>query len=360
METGTRGRPADPAPADPAGDPAIDPTGEGLRLIGSGDPAARERGCVLLGRAGERDESVRAGVATALAALAGHETDVRVLRALACALGGTADGRAVPVLVALAEHPDDRVRQEVAGAFTGVAGCPPDADAVRTLLALTRDADPRVRDLATFVLGFQLEADGPEIRSALWERTGDEDREVREEGVRGLARRHDPRAVPLLAELLAHPDGAHVHTFDAARILGVPELLPALLEYEPGDAGVAAAVNACDPASRAERDAGAWELVCALHRLRPDLDAAVSSELYGWDLTLSLAASPDPSHYDAEALLARAGGDPGRATELVSADLAPAEPVPAEVPAEPVPAEVPGAGPPARPGISVTGRCAGP
>ncbi|AWZ04438.1 hypothetical protein DRB96_06640 [Streptomyces sp. ICC1] len=309
MESGREANPVAPALA------------RGLARMGDGDPAARERGCALLGRAAERDESVRAGAATALVALARRESDVRVLRALAEALGGTADGRAVPALAVLAGHPDDRVRLEAAGAFAGLAGCPPDADAVRALLALTRDADPRVRDRATFVLGFQLEADGPEVRAALWERTGDEDREVREEGVRGLARRRDPRAVPLLAQLLAHPDGAHVHTFDAARIMGAPELLPALLDYEPEGAGVTAAVHACDPVRRARLDAAAWELVCALHRLRPDLDAAVSAELFGPGLALGFGARGTSAAYDVELLLARGAGDPAGAAALVSADL---------------------------------------
>ncbi|MFJ9028198.1 HEAT repeat domain-containing protein [Streptomyces sp. NPDC102274] len=293
----------------------------GLELIGSQDPTVRETGCDLLGHASDQNEAVRAETATALVALAEQETESRVLRSLAQAIERTYDQRAVPVLVALAGHPDAEVRRRVAGSFAGVVTGPPDGPDIHALITLTRDEDPRVRTWATFTLGFQAEVDSPAIRTALWERTTDENPDTREEGIRGLARRHDPRVVPLLAELLDDPDGAHVLTFSAARIMGVPELLPALLEYEPDGAGVTAAVNACDPVRRAQLDASAWELVSTLHRLRPDLDAAVHMERFDGGLSLGLGATFGSSGYDVEALLARADGSPVRAAGLVATDL---------------------------------------
>ncbi|MBT2472751.1 HEAT repeat domain-containing protein [Streptomyces sp. ISL-66] len=292
----------------------------GLELIGSGGVFEREVGCDLLGEASERHEAVRGETAGALAALAERETERCVLRSLARAIGSTGDARAVPVLVALAGHPDAGVRQEVASSFTGVITGRPDGADVRALTALTRDEDPEVRSWATFVLGFQAEVDGPAIRAALWERTADDHADAREEGIRGLARRHDPRAVPLLVELLGNPQGAHVHTFAAAQIMGVPELLPSLLAYEPDAAGVTAAVRACDPVARAHLEASAGELISALYRLRPRLDAALYRELFGPDLTLGLFGTAGSSSYDVEALLARADGDPSRAAQLVMRD----------------------------------------
>ncbi|MFJ4185302.1 HEAT repeat domain-containing protein [Kitasatospora sp. NPDC089509] len=294
----------------------------GLELIGSDDPIERETGCDLLGRTSDQNEAVRARAATGLVALAERETEGRVLWSLARAIERTYDPRAVPVLVALAGHPDAEVRQQVAGSFAGVVTGLPDGPDIRALITLTRDADPDVRNWATFTLGFQVEADSPAIRAALWERTADENADARAEGIHGLARRHDPRAVPLLAELLDNPEGAHVLTFRAAQIMGVPELLPALLEYQPDGAGVTAAVHACDPVWRAQLDAFAWELVSALDLLRPDLDAGLSMERFDWGLSLGLGAGSGASGYDVEALLARAGGDPARAAELVAADLA--------------------------------------
>jgi hypothetical protein len=291
----------------------------GLELIGSDDPVERGTGCDLLGHASDRNEAVRAGAATALVALAGRERESRVLSSLARAIEMTYDQRAVPVLVALAGHPDAEVRRRVAGSFAGIATGLPDGPDIRALIGLTRDEDPEVRNWATFTLGFQAEADSPTIRAALWDRTTDENADAREEGIRGLARRHDLRIVPLLAELLDDPEGAHVHTFHAARILGAPELLPALLEYGPGIA--TAAVKACDPRQRAQSDTSAWELVCALHRLRPDLDAAVSMERFDYGLSLGLDAACGSVRYDVESLLARADGEPARAAELVASDL---------------------------------------
>lgn len=292
----------------------------GLELIASSDPVEREAGCDLLGHASNQNEAVRAETATALVALAAREGEGCVLRSLVRAIEMTYDQRAVPVLVTLAGHPDAEVRQQVASSFAGIATGLPDGPDICALITLTRDQDPDVRNWATFTLGFQSEVDSPAIRAALWERTTDEYPDAREEGIHGLARRHDLRVVSLLAGLLDNPEGAHVLTFRAAQIMGVPELLPALREYEP-DVEATAAVNACDPLRRAQMDTSAWDLVGALHQLRPDLDACVYMERFDYGLKLGLDATCGSAGYDVEALLNRADGEPARAAELVASDL---------------------------------------
>ncbi|MER7702864.1 HEAT repeat domain-containing protein [Kitasatospora sp. NPDC097605] len=301
----------------------------GSELLGSAEAAERAAGCDLVGGAADRDEAVRDGALTALLGLAERERDDRVLARLAHALGRTGDGRAAPVLVALAGHPDREVRKEVASALSldEVVTAGPDAPGVRALIGLTRDPDPEVRDWATFTLGFQCEADGPEVRAALWERTGDEYPDAREEGVRGLARRRDPRAVPLLGELLADPDGAAVLTFRAAEILAAPELLPLLEDYDPDDHGVAEALAACDPARRRRLEDRAWDLACAVERQRPDLAPALRATRCEPGLTLAIGTDPDAPVYDVTALLARADDDLSHAADLVIADH-PAQPRP--------------------------------
>ncbi|GAA2250594.1 MULTISPECIES: HEAT repeat domain-containing protein [Kitasatospora] len=293
----------------------------GLELIGSGDRVERATGCDLLGHASDQDGTVRAATVDALVALAEHETDPDVLWSLARAIELTYDQRAVPVLVSLAGHPDAEVRRRAAISFAGVSTDRPDGPDIRALVELTRDDDPEVRNWATFTLGFQICTDSPAIRSALWERTADEHMDTREEGIHGLARRHDPRAVPLLAELLDQPEGAHHLTFSAAQIMGSPELLPYLLDYDPGSPGVTEAVHACDPVRRARLDASAWDLVCELHRLRPDLGASVSMERFDPGLSLGLATPAGPTEYSVPLLLDRADGDPARAAGLVSSDF---------------------------------------
>ncbi|WP_329139009.1 HEAT repeat domain-containing protein [Streptomyces sp. NBC_01476] len=293
----------------------------GLELIASSDPVEREAGCDLLGHASNRNEAIRGEAATALVALAEREDEGRVLGSLVRAVEMTYDHRAVAVLVTLAGHQEAAVRRQVAGSLAGVATGLPAGPDIRALITLTRDQDPEVRNWATFTLGFQSEADSPAIRAALWERTADEHPDAREEGIHGLARRHDLGVAPLLAGLLDNPEGAHALTFPAARIMGVPELLPALRGYGPDVIEATEAVNACDPLRRAQLDASAWDLVGALHRLRPDLDACVFMERFDHGLKLGLACGS--AGYDVEALLNRADGEPARAAEFVASDLPP-------------------------------------
>ncbi|WP_405774910.1 HEAT repeat domain-containing protein [Streptomyces sp. NBC_01538] len=293
----------------------------GLELIASSDPVEREAGCDLLGNASNQNEAVRAETATALVALAEGESEGCVLWSLVRAIEMTYDQRAVPVLVTFAGHPDAEVRRQVASSFTGISTGLPDGPDIRALITLTHDLDPEVRNWATFTLGYQREVDSPTIRAALWERTTDEYPDAREEGIRGLARRHDLRVVPLLVGLLDNPEGAHVLTFHAAQIMGVPDLLPVLREYEPDVVEAIAALSACDPLQRAQMDTSAWDLVGALHRLRPDLDASVYMERFDYGLKLGLNATCGSAGYDVETLLNRADGEAARAAELVASDL---------------------------------------
>ncbi|MFG2848681.1 HEAT repeat domain-containing protein [Kitasatospora sp. NPDC048296] len=296
----------------------VESLGFGLGLLGSGDRAERAMGCDLLYHACDQNEAVRTTAAAALALLAEREKDVNVLCSLARAMERTCDGRAVPVLVALAGHPDAEIRGQVAVSFAGVLTGLPDGPDIRALITLTRDECREVRNWATFTLGFQAEVDSPAIRSALWERTTDADPDTRAEGIRGLARRHDPRAVPLLRELLDDPEGTDVLTFSAAEITGNPQLLPALRNYDPDDTGVTEAVHACDPAHRAQQDATAWKLVSELHRLRPDLGAGLFRERFGPGLFIGLDTTA--AEYSVPALLDRADGDPRRAAALVASE----------------------------------------
>jgi HEAT repeat protein len=83
------------------------------------------------------------------------------------------------------------------------------------LIELTRDVDDSVRDWATFALGTQCDADGPEIRKALADRLCDSDNEVRGEAMVGLARRADTTVIDCVAEALESLDPGQL-VFDAA------------------------------------------------------------------------------------------------------------------------------------------------
>ncbi|MFJ1838164.1 HEAT repeat domain-containing protein [Streptomyces sp. NPDC088175] len=294
----------------------------GLGLLRSADVLERKVGCDVVGNVADAHESLRSEAATALMALAEVETAARVLSSLVCGLGRAQDPRAVPVLVRLSGHEDTDLRRQVASEITFVNSGLPDGPDVQALIRLTQDQDPEVRNWAAFTLGFQLEQDTTAIRDALWKCTTDECGEVREEGARGLARRHDPRAVPLIARLLDSGDGSQVFTLDAAAILGVPELLPALAAHEPDPPETDRAIAACDPVRRARLEDDAWTVVVELDRLRSDIGAALSSPRYESVHSMKLThRETADAGYDAASLLSRAVGDPVRAAELVVADL---------------------------------------
>lgn len=59
--------------------------------------------------------------------------------------------------------------------------------AVQTLIELSADVDPQVRDWATFGLGVQIDRDDPAVRHALMARLEDPDIDTRGEAIRGLA-----------------------------------------------------------------------------------------------------------------------------------------------------------------------------
>jgi len=104
-------------------------------------------------------------------------------------------------LLAQHTHAAADVREAVAFALGGRPG----PAALDALIALSADAEPRVRDWATFALGTLAEADSAPLRDALAARLDDADEDTRLEAVHGLAVRGDARAeAPARALLAAH------------------------------------------------------------------------------------------------------------------------------------------------------------
>jgi HEAT repeat protein len=143
---------------------------------------------------------------------------------LADAIAWCYDDAALPLLLPVAGHDDARVRRAVAQALPSVLGDADPADAVRVLIRLSVDTDEDVRDWACFALGTQLsEVDSPQVRDALLARLGDPHDDTRCEALLGLARRRDPRVLPVLRERLAR-DNAFSLEIDAAGAIGHPSL----------------------------------------------------------------------------------------------------------------------------------------
>ncbi|MFD3947894.1 ankyrin repeat domain-containing protein [Streptomyces sp. NPDC058579] len=120
------------------------------------------------------------------------------------ALGQYGEPQALPEMLSLAAHPDIEVRRALGCALTGPVPAG-DPVALATLVALSRDHDHGVRDWATLALA-EVPEDTPVLRAALVARLADDDEDAVAEAARGLAMRQDPRAVEVLASLLADGD----------------------------------------------------------------------------------------------------------------------------------------------------------
>lgn len=158
---------------------------------------------------------------------ASHDGHPDVIAAAVTALGFLSDPRALPAILRLAGHPAADVRRGVAFAIPAAAGDPPSPDAIGVLITLSADPDGEARDWATFGLGSQLEdQDTVAIRDALAARLDDPDGDVSGEALLGLAKRRDPRALPVLLARLDDDPGNLI--VEAAAALGAVEALPAL------------------------------------------------------------------------------------------------------------------------------------
>jgi HEAT repeat protein len=122
----------------------------------------------------------------------------------------------------------------------------------QTLIELSRDVEPGVRDWATFGLGTYSKIDSPEIRNALLARLADEDDETRGEALFGLAKRKDPRVIPAILSEIARDEVSEL-AIEAAGEMPDESLLPALealVRSSPEDQCVREAITACRSVAR--------------------------------------------------------------------------------------------------------------
>jgi HEAT repeat protein len=173
------------------------------------------------------------------------ESDPAVLASVASALGHRRDPRAIAVVLPFRDHPDAYVRHGVVMALMAHD----DDDAIAALITLSGDESALVRDWATFGLGSQSDRDTPAIRTALAARLDDPDDGAREEALRGLAQRRDPRVLEPLIAALRSPTVSRL-VLETAVALGDPRLLPTLRSLRVGLAApddiLEDAIAACD------------------------------------------------------------------------------------------------------------------
>lgn len=152
------------------------------------------------------------------------DSESGVIEAAVHALSQKQDARTIDALSRVARHDASNVRWAVATALEDLIG---DERAERVLLTLMRDGDTSVRDRATFAVGSLSDHDTPRIRAALAERLRDDDRAVANEAALGLARRHDARAIPYIADAVG---SAEAEIEEAADEITSPEMLTELLK----------------------------------------------------------------------------------------------------------------------------------
>ena len=164
-----------------------------------GDALERGIAAFLLGQLGTPVRTFPGESAAALEAMAAREQDPGVLEAIAHGFGHLGEPYGLDPLLALARHPEARVREAAAIALAGREA----PGAMDALIRLSHDERSEVRDWATFALGMLAAQDTIELREALAARLADPDPETRLEAVHGLALRGDARAVEPALELLA-------------------------------------------------------------------------------------------------------------------------------------------------------------
>lgn len=176
--------------------------------------AEKVLGCNIIARLGEPDKPFLRESISVLCDILEHEEDTGVLTAAIAAVGwlDTDNKRVLHPLVDLKDHPSPDVRWYLARNLPIWTA----QIALDTLIALTTDENPGVRDMATFELASIVEADTPEIRKALWHRTSDEDPIVRGEALKGLAIRKDSRVVERIIRDLQNVSEATNYAIDAA------------------------------------------------------------------------------------------------------------------------------------------------
>ncbi|MFN0029693.1 MAG: HEAT repeat domain-containing protein [Acidimicrobiales bacterium] len=295
----------------------------------SEDPRLRRLACDVLGSLGYEDgQPFGAETFSLLARVCKGEDSPPVLASAVMAVGELQHAETLTLLVSHSGHEDSNVRRSVARVLPSIAGVDwldPAHPAVTTLMELTADEDPDVRDWATFGLGTGVKADGVVIRRCLLARVQDPHEDTRAEAIAGLARRHAPEAVRFVRHDLG-ADAVGRLTVDSARLLGDPSLaepLGQLVTWWDVDVELLEdARRRCDPA---RIDAKATLVRALLDAAElSHLSISVASELLpndAGDPEVSVVGAGTDAAYALDALLRRAGGSVDIAIRLIRHDL---------------------------------------
>ena len=134
-----------------------------------------------------------------------NETDKNVISSILYGIGHNNENlteKQIEIICSYQDHKSVNVRHSIVSSLLAVEK----TQAIKTLIKLSKDKSPDVRDWATFGLGIQIELDNELIREALWCRTYDSDKATRNEAIFGLAKRKDERIKEILQSELENID----------------------------------------------------------------------------------------------------------------------------------------------------------
>lgn len=130
-----------------------------------------------------------------------QETDKTIIYSILYAIGHNNESltkKQVELLCSFKTHKSVVVKRSLVSALCTVKN----EKAIETLIELSIDREPEIRDWATFAIGSQIDTDNEIVRAALWNRISDKDEGTRFEAIAGLAQRKDERIKDvLIAEL---------------------------------------------------------------------------------------------------------------------------------------------------------------
>ena len=187
-------------------------------LSDDSDPERRSLSAYILGQLGWSERTFLVESVDLLLLLLA-DADVNVVAAAAYGLGFRNHPAAILPLLQYVEHPDAMVRRAVVSGLSRHD----DLAAIGGLIELSRDADPEVRDWATFGLASMTPVDTAELREALIARVSDEEAEIRGEALIGLASRRHPDVGALIRDELNRPFAGD-WSIEAAELLADPSL----------------------------------------------------------------------------------------------------------------------------------------
>ncbi|MNK92940.1 putative lyase [compost metagenome] len=116
------------------------------------------------------------------------------------------------------------VRHSLTFAVSGIEN----KNAIHTMIKLSKDRDPEVRDWATFAIAALISNDNDAIREALWERVMDSDKKIQNEAIFGLATRKDARIKEVLKKELETVDFNSSYTLEAIEVFNDKEFITLL------------------------------------------------------------------------------------------------------------------------------------